>query len=218
MMKNKLIFSSSLGSLLKQFVEHNKMRGYKYESGEYAAHRFDVFVAASQVEPSTLTKELVESYIALRPGEKPSTQSHRISLMRCFGKYLVRCSFDAYVLPYGMSSVVKYGFVPHVFSSNDVARVISAADSLPYHANSPKRHIVIPMMLRLIYGCGLRLSEAINLNIENVDINTGVIFVRATKFNKDRYVPMAFSLLGKCRIYATKILASNIKALFKNNL
>jgi len=61
------------------------------------------------------------------------------------------------------------------------------------------------MMLRLIYGCGLRISEAINLTAEDVDLQNGIILVRATKFNKDRYVPTALSLLDKCRNYATLI-------------
>lgn len=47
------------------------------------------------------------------------------------------------------------------------------------------------MMLRLIYGCGLRISEAIKLRVGDVDLQTGVLLIRAAKFNKDRYVPMA---------------------------
>ena len=208
-MNNTPIFTSLLGSMLEQYVEYKKMCGYKFESGVYNAKQFDVFASDSQIKTGALTKELVEAYIAFRPGEKQSTQSHRISTMRCFGKYLVRCGVDAYVLPYGVLSIAKYGFVPYTFSSEEIVRLMGAADSLPYRANSPQRHIVIPMMFRLIYGCGLRISEAINLRIENVDLSNGIIFVRATKFNKDRYVPMALSLLEKCRIYASEALSNS---------
>jgi integrase len=162
-----------------------------------------------------LTKELVEAYIGRRPGEKRATQSHRISAVRCFGKYLVRCGMDAYVLPYAMLSVTKYGFVPRVFSTEEVTRLMIAADSLPRCANSPRRHIVIPMMLRLIYGCGLRISEACHLRIKDVDLMTGILFVRAAKFNKDRYVPMAQSLLQICRRYADQAsVGSNAESSF----
>jgi integrase len=208
-MNQKPVFTSLLGNLLEQYVEHMKMRGYKFDTGEYEARQLDAFAADSSITSGALTKDLVEAYIALRPGEKQSTQSHRISTVRCFGKYLIRCGFDAYVLPYGVHSVAKYGFVPHIFSAEDAARFMSAADSLPHLANAPKRHIVMPMMFRLIYGCGLRISEAINLQIDNVDIETGVIFIRAAKFNKDRYVPMAFSLLEKCQIYASEALTGS---------
>lgn len=204
-MSSKPAFTSLLGSLLERYVQHQRMRGYKFDTGEYNVRQFDVFATASPIATGQLTKELVEAYIARRPGEKPTTQSHRISTVRCLGKYLVRCGIDAYVQPYGTLAVVKYGFVPRVFNSEEVARILSAADSLPYCVNSPLRNIVIPMMLRVIYGCGLRISEAINLTTKDVDLQTGVILVRATKFNKDRYVPMAQSLLSKCRDYATRV-------------
>jgi len=204
-MSRKPAFISPFGSMLEKYVEHKRMRGYKFDAGEYNIRQFDAYVAASPTATSQLTKALVENYIARRPGEKATTQSHRISTVRGFGKYLVRCGIDAYIQPYGTLSVAKYGFVPHIFSSEEVSRLLSAADALPYCANSPLRNIVIPIVFRVIYGCGLRISEAINLTAEDVNLQTGVIHVRATKFNKDRYVPMAQTLLCKCRDYATRV-------------
>lgn len=208
-MNDMPIYASPLGSLLKQYVAHRRMRGYKSASGEEDIRQFDVYAAASPIATGGLTKELVEAYIAHRPGEKPSTQCHRVSTVRCFGKYLVRCGIDAYVLPNGVLTISKYGFVPHVLSTEEVARLMGAADSLPYRANSPQRHIVIPMMLRLIYGCGLRISEAIKLRIEDVDLQNGVLLVRTAKFNKNRYVPMSQSLLQRCQNYAAHLAAHN---------
>jgi len=209
------VFTSSLGSLLKQYVEHRRMRGYKSSSGEARLRQFDTFVKASLIESQTLTKEVVEQYIAGRPGEKQSTQWNRISTVRCFGKYLARCGIDAYVLPHGVLSVAKYNFVPHVFTTDEVTRLMSAAYSLPFCAHSPQRHIVIPMMLRLVYGCGLRISEACKLRVEDVDLTTGVLFIRTTKFNKDRYVPMSQPLHQRCQSYAGQVnLRSNTETAF----
>jgi integrase/recombinase XerD len=214
-MNDMPVFISPLGSLLKQYIAHRRMRGYKSAGSEEDIRQFDVYVAASPAKTGRLTKELVETYITRRPGEKPSTQCHRVSTVRCFGKYLVRCGIDAYVLPNGVLSVSKYGFVPYVFSTEEVARLMSAADLLPYRACSPQRHIVMPMMFRLIYGCGLRISEAIKLRIEDVDLQTGVLLVRTAKFNKDRYVPMAHSLLQRCQNYAKHLaLKSNVQSPF----
>jgi integrase/recombinase XerD len=202
------VFTSSLGYLLEQYVEYRRMRGYKSPSGEDDIRAFDSYAAASPIATNILTKELVEAYISSRPGEKRTTQIHRISTARCFGKYLVRCGIDAYVLPNGVLPIAKYDFIPHVFSTDEVVRLINAADYLPHRANYPRRHIVMPMMFRLIYGCGLRVSEACNLRINDVDLQTGVLLVRAAKFNKDRYVPMAQTLLQRCRKYYTQIILS----------
>jgi integrase len=204
-MSGKHVFISPLGDLLEKYIEHKRMRGYKSASGEHDVRLFDAYAASSPIAANRLTKELVEAYIAGRPGEKQTTQSHRISTVRCFGKYLVRCGIDAYVLPYGTLSVAKYGFVPYVFNAKEIAGPMGAADLLPRCANSPFRHMVIPMMFRLIYGCGLRISEAIGLTAEDVDLKSGVVLVRAAKFNKNRYVPMSGSLLAGCGDYVARM-------------
>ena len=205
-MSRKYIYTSQLGDLLERYVTYKKMCGYKFVIGEYYIQKLDDFATTSLITTNILTKQLVEAYIAHRPGESQQTQSHRISTIRCFGKYLVRCGLEAYVLPYGVHKVVKYGFVPHIFNSEEVFRLIDAAHSLPFSANSPQRHVVIPLLFRLIYGCGLRISEAINLRIEDVNIEAGVLLVRGTKFNKDRYVPVASSLLKRCQDYTSEVL------------
>jgi integrase len=204
-MKDKPAFTSPLGKHLEQYMEYKRMQGYKFEAGEWNLRSLDAYATALPAMTSYLTKELVEGYIARRPGEKPMSQSHRMSTVRCFGKYLARNGIEAYVLPNGVLSVMKYGFVPHIFNSKDIIRFIDAADSLPRNACSPLRHIIIPMMFRMIYGCGLRISEAINLLAKDVNLQTGVLFICGTKFNKDRYVPMTQSLLQRCRDYVETI-------------
>jgi integrase len=51
------------------------------------------------------------------------------------------------------------------------------------------------MLLRLLWCCGLRLSEALNLQLSDVDIDSGILTVRKAKYNQIRLVPMSESLL-----------------------
>lgn len=206
-MNTDMGFSSSLGHLLADYVEYKRLQGYQFIAGEKNVRQFDSFVVASGQKPSALTRDIVESYIASRPGEKRITQTHRASHVRCLGKYLVRMGIEAYVLPEGMLAVKKYEFQPYVFSEGEIKHLMSALDSMRYCAVSPQRHIVIPMVIRMLYGCGLRISEALGLSIRDIDLQDGILFVRAAKFNKDRYVPMARSLAEQCRRYAEQVLA-----------
>ena len=61
--------------------------------------------------------------------------------------------------------------------------------------------MVDPLMFRMIYGCGLRLSEALNLKLKNIDIEEGTITILQSKNNKDRKIPMAASLINRCKRY-----------------
>src|SRR5690606_7666779 len=59
-------------------------------------------------------------------------------------------------------------------------------------------------ILSLAYCCGLRVSEIINLKIEDIDGKMGVILITQSKGNKDRYVPVSTNILSLLRDYYLK--------------
>lgn len=63
----------------------------------------------------------------------------------------------------------------------------------------------MPVLFRLLYGCGLRLSEALKLRVQHVDLKDGILSVMDGKFNKDRLVPMSENCLTRCRTYAQRV-------------
>ena len=64
------------------------------------------------------------------------------------------------------------------------------------------------MVFRLLYGCGLRISEALHLRIRDVDGAQGLLTIRDTKFRKDRLVPVAPSLTRRLQDYEQRIFAT----------
>lgn len=66
--------------------------------------------------------------------------------------------------------------LPVVLSSQEVSRIL-AAPSNPKHQ----------LLLRIIYGCGLRVSEAARLRISDLDLNRGTVHIRRSKGRRDRY-------------------------------
>lgn len=191
--------------MISKYVTHRRMQGYHFISSEHILHQFDSYVTKIGWSPCYLSRELVEDYIAPRPGEKRATQGGRVSMMRCFGKYLVDSGVDAYVLPADVLPIQKYGFEPYIFSVREVGSLLAASESLGYCSRSPRRHLVMPMLLKLIYSCGLRISEARKLLVSDVDLGLGILLIRATKFNKDRYVPMTRSVQEYCKHYAARV-------------
>jgi integrase/recombinase XerD len=75
-------------------------------------------------------------------------------------------------------------------------------DALEPTARSPLRHLIMPEVFRLLYGCGFRVSEVLKLQVRDVDLNQGIITVRQGKFRKDRLVPPALPLVNRLRKYA----------------
>lgn len=89
------------------------------------------------------------------------------------------------------------GFTPRILTHAEIRRVLHVADHIKPSGHSPLRHLVMPEMFRLLYGCGLRVSEALHLKVGDVDLERGVLRLRETKFGKDRQVPPAISLVQR---------------------
>jgi site-specific recombinase XerD len=78
---------------------------------------------------------------------------------------------------------------PHVYSTDELRRLVDATAVL-YHCGSRLQAATYRTLLLLLYGTGLRISEAIGLTLSDVDLAQRVITVRNTKFYKTRLVPV----------------------------
>jgi len=80
--------------------------------------------------------------------------------------------------------------LPDVLSKEEVGAMIKATENLKHKS-----------LIALIYSCGLRRSEAINLKLEDIDSKRMLIKIKGAKGKKDRYVQLSESLLKLIRDY-----------------
>jgi integrase len=80
--------------------------------------------------------------------------------------------------------------LPVILSPDEVRRLLAAVASPRYR-----------LMLRLTYGCGLRLGEVLRLRVADLDGGRGLLWVRGGKGGKDRGVPLPAGLLDELRAY-----------------
>jgi len=116
-------------------------------------------------------------------------------------KYLVRLGYDAYIYPDHLGRRNSQQYQPYLFTETELARFFNQVDQCQPVANSPYRHRIFPLLFRILYGCGLRVSEVLHLTVGDVNTIDGTLTIRNAKFHKDRLVPMAPSLNERCRIY-----------------
>ena len=65
---------------------------------------------------------------------------------------------------------------------------------------------VLPIIFRMVYGCGLRINEALSLKNEDINLDEGYIIIRDTKNDSDRILPLSSSLITICKLYKTGYL------------
>lgn len=80
-------------------------------------------------------------------------------------------------------------FQPYIYTNDDMRKLIDAADSRHRYVWLLTPDTVRTLLL-LLYGTGLRISEALRLNVEDFDRDSGVLTIRETKFFKSRLVPV----------------------------
>jgi integrase len=86
-------------------------------------------------------------------------------------------------------------YVPYIFSQDELARLFAAVDGCMMTKNCKENsRLQIPLVFRLLYGCGLRLDEALTLRTGDVNVEAGTLLIGNAKDNKDRLVPMDASL------------------------
>jgi len=204
-MSEKHLFLSVIAVPIECYIEEKRAVGYRFQKGADMLKRFDSFVHSSCITEVALTKQLIMEWTARKPNETVSTQCGRISLLRGLAEYMNRIGYSAYVYPKAMVSVDRYTYMPYIFSGDEIRRIFEVCDHYPKNDCTPNRHLVLPLLLRMLYGCGLRISEAMNLTQQDVDLNKGALYIHNTKFNKERIIPMADSLTERCREYCKTI-------------
>lgn len=109
-----------------------------------------------------------------------------VATIRNYYKFVLKKELDLSDLPYPR----KEFKIPEVFSVQEIAKIINYPKNL-------KHQVVICML----YNCGLRISELINLELSHIDRERMVLKIKASKQNKDRNVPIQPKILDLMERY-----------------
>lgn len=166
----------------------------QYSSGSITAycHKLAAICLHFKKVPEHLSEDDCRDYFSLLLSGTPSPGisyfKHTVYSLRCYRKMMHLCILD---LP--LPSIRKETRLPVVLSQQEVSRLLCGNDSIRSKA-----------ILSLIYSCGLRISELLNLQISDIDSDRMSVFIRQGKGKKDRYVPLSKSMLLDLRTYFSK--------------
>jgi site-specific recombinase XerD len=94
-------------------------------------------------------------------------------------------------------------FVPYIYSREELQRLLLATDGYQRIANAMEP-VTARAVLLVLYGAGLRVSEALALNCMDVNLGDGVLRIRRTKFFKERLVPIGPGMVKALTEYAER--------------
>ncbi len=138
-----------------------------------------------------LTRESIQDYL-LHLRDRGCSLSHQNQIINAIKFYKEKVLGEDRSL-YNLQRPKAEKRLPIILSLQDIRLIFSAINNL--------KHVTI---LKMIYGCGLRVGEVTKLEIRDIDSTLNRIHIRCAKGNKDRYVPLTPALLQDLRIYYRK--------------
>lgn len=147
---SKNIYRGPFKDHFQSYIELKRAVGYKFDTEESHLERFDRFMLQKYPEATALTKEIILDWCNKKTYEARANQLFRASLIRQFGKYLDSIGIEAYVIPkWYYPKEEKY--IPHIYSKDELARFFAETDKCQYCYECPHRHLIMPLIFRMIY-------------------------------------------------------------------
>jgi len=191
MKTEKTVFSSIFRKEIQSYLDQIQSAYSKswYEHNRSVLKNFDFYLSSIQLKGKTITEPIVTEWIRGLHGSN-RTIAQYIMISRKFLGYLLA---DGDIVYIPLQPYEKRSYIPYIFSDDEIERIFTNADLLKnsdHTRKNKKIHIQIAMILRILYGCGLRVGETVALKVSDVDFDTGVITLKEAKNRKQRLVPM----------------------------
>ena len=189
---------------IQDFITLKQSLGYDYFTEAQHLKRFDAFTADIYSSATSLTKDIVMAWCTKKAHEKQQTLCSRASIIRQFGIYMNTLDERAYVIP---KNYFKSGqqYTPYIYTHDELNRFFKETDRCDYCSECPYRHLIMPILFRMIYSCGLRVSEARSLKVNDIDLDHGILTIHQSKNDISRLVPMTEAMRKKCQAYSDEV-------------
>lgn len=199
-----IVYQSFFKDSLRSHVDLKQALGYKYETEAAHLKRFDRYLVENYPLATSLTKEIVLNWCRKKSYEAQANQCARASILRQFAKHLDSIGIEAYILPKGYYPS-EPPYVPYIYTQDQLSRIFAKTDQCRECYEFPERHRIMPELFRMLYLCGLRVSEARLLKVGDVDLENGILSIQHSKKDNSRLVPMSDTLAERCRQYSKKV-------------
>lgn len=175
---------SSLRSALQRYVEMRRGLGHKFRSQERRLTDFVLFM--EQHDATVITYKLALVWATLPP-DRHCSWALRLCDVRGFARHLVNVEPRTEVPPPKTLPPLRRA-KPYLYSDEEIQRLLAATlDLRPVHG---LRRWTFHCLFGLLAAAGLRISEALWMRRDDVDLVQGILTIRDTKFGKSRLVPV----------------------------
>ncbi len=190
---------------LEQYLAMRHALGFVSKPTERLLHDFVKWLE-SQNFTGTITAQHAIDWASQAPhSDQVGRSARRLSMIRGFLTYIRALEPETEIPEHGVFSA-PIRPQPHIYSKVEIQNLLEEAQKLrPQNALRPYTYYTL---IGLLASCGLRISEALNLGLTDVELNAepARLIIRKTKFGKSRIVPLHTTTTKAMIIYTEKRL------------
>jgi integrase/recombinase XerD len=183
---------STLRRSIAEYLAMRRSLGFKLEDAGRALADFATFMERHRAP--YITQKLALSWAQQPKNVQPAYWASRLCHVRQFARYRSATDPRTQIPPLGLLPFKPKRAVPHIYTNGEIKQLLQATLHMPLSPKHRKACALLPWVYYCLFGLlavsGLRLGEARNLKLEDVDLEAGVLSVHASKLGKDRYVPL----------------------------
>lgn len=204
-MNKKRDYRSCFKDHLGAFSDYMQASHHWNSGYDYSIISFDRYCAENYPDEECITQEMVDSWCMKRDTE---------TNLSCYGRQCCVVAFVRYLRARGLSDVKeperpkkgRSAYIPHAFTGEELKNFFQACDSVSYTSRRIRKcdklkKLTAPVLFRLLYSTGMRTNEARLLARTDVSLEEGVISIRQTKGEQQRYVVIHPTLLPVLQRY-----------------
>lgn len=195
---------SCFKNLLLEYRKVKIASGTKDVSVDRYISYFDDFISNQNINEIVFTKDMNAEWIKPRnKSEGNYVRYTRVNFSIAFLSFIKSLGYDVHIprrLPFKATR-----FTAHIYSEHEIEKYFEYIDMYE-NRNNLMAAIYTPVIFRILYGCGTRVGETLSLKVQDVDLENGVLFLKETKNDRYRAVPVSKSLLKVLVKYSEKCL------------
>lgn len=187
---------SDLDGAAVEYLTIRRALGFKLRGHDRLLSDFIGFFAGSGA--TGITTGLAVSWATQPAGVQPVRHAQRLTVARGFCTYLHALDTDVEIPPTHALSCRRERAVPYLFTQADIDALVTANGLLrPAHRTSTYRAV-----FGLLAVTGMRVSEVLSLDRDDVNLDTAIVSIRNTKFGKHRDLPIHPTACAALQDYA----------------
>jgi len=180
---------NTLRQAVQEYLSMRRDLGFKLHDAGKGLLDFVAFMQRRRA--SYITQALALAWAQLPVNVQPAHWAQRLSFVRGFARYRSATDPRTQIPPQGLLPFQPKRARPYLYSDDEIRRLLRAALDMPYRYRSGElRPWVFYCLFGLLSVSGLRLGEARNLKLQDVDLKAALLTIRGAKFGKDRLVPL----------------------------